>query len=272
MLDAIEIDNDNDIGENKEPDTNNNRYTKIGNILQEYIDEGENEQNNANENKTSTDGENKNASITKKINKYKIILVGEPGVGKTSIINKYVFNKFESSPIIKDEENSEKNIKMIDIDDKISVELSIYDTTNAKKMSKIPKSYFRDAHGAVIIFDVSNKESFAKVKYWEKEINNNSPKDIIICILGNKSDLPGGRTIDIGEAKQKAGNNLCYEVSAKVGNNISLAFEQLAFRIIKEQQRRKEANDVVIRGNEGRKSINLAEVNVKKKDKKKKCC
>ena len=272
MLDNIENENGNDIGENKEPEVNNNRYTKIGNILQEYIDEGENEQNNTNENNTNTEGEIKNTSKTKTINKYKIILVGESGVGKTSIINKYLFNKFESSPIITDDENSEKNIKMIDIDDKISVELAIHDTTEAKKMSKIPKSYFRDAHGAVIIFDVGNKESFNKVKYWEKEINNNAPKDVIICILGNKSDLPGGRTINIDEAKKIAGDNLCYEVSAKVGNNISLAFEQLSFRILKEQQRRKKENDEVVRGNQGRKSLNLADVNVKKNDKKKKCC
>ena len=143
------------------------------------------------------------------------------------------FNKFDSSPSLSNETNSDKSIKIIDIDDKSSVELSIYDTTNEKKMGKITRNYYKDAHGAIIVFDLGNIESFNKIKYWQKEINNNAPKDIVICILANKSDLIVGRNVNFEEAKTLAGDNLCYEVSAKVGNNISLAFEQLAFRIIK---------------------------------------
>ena len=160
---------------------NSNRYTKIGNILQDYIDEENGEQNNDNV-KINSELNKKNNS-NKKITKYKIILLGESGVGKTSIINKYIFNKFESSTIIQDENNSDKYIKMIDIDDTKSVELSIYDTTNEKKMGKITRNYYKDAHGAIIVFDVGKKESFNKVKYWIKETNNYSPKDIIICVL-----------------------------------------------------------------------------------------
>jgi small GTP-binding protein len=251
--------------ENKE--NNNNRFTNIGNILQDYIDE-ENDESNKNNSKTSS--EIKKNKPNKKITKYKIILLGESGVGKTSIINKYIFNKFESSTIIQDENNSDKYIKMIDIDDTKSVELSIYDTTNEKKMGKITRNYYKDAHGAIIVFDFENKESFNKVKYWQKEINNNAPKDIMICILANKSDLIVGRNVNFEEAKALAGDNLCYEVSAKDGNNVSLAFEQLTYRIIKEQKRRKKENDMVLRGQYDRKSINLEDIKVNEKSKK--CC
>ena len=160
---------------------------------------------------------------------------------------------------------------MIDIDDKKSVELSIYDTTNEKKMGKITRNYYTDAFGAIIVFDVGNKESFNKVKYWMKEINNYAPKDIIICLLANKSDISTGREVTNEEAKELAGENLFFEISAKDGNNISLAFEQLSFKILREQKKRKLENDQVLRGVDGRKSINLADINVNK-NKKGKCC
>lgn len=248
----------------------NNRFTNVGNILQDYIDEDNEENKKGNNNIADTKAENKNNSNKKKMNKFKIILLGESGVGKTALINRYVSNKFESSPSISDENNSDKSIKIIDIDDKSSVELSIYDTTNEKKMGKITKNYYKDAHGAIIAFDFENKESFNKVKYWQKEINNNAPKDIMICILANKSDLIVGRNVNFEEAKALAGDNLCYEVSAKDGNNVSLAFEQLTYRIIKEQKRRKKENDMVLRGQYDRKSINLEDIKVNKKSKK--CC
>lgn len=255
----------------KESDITSNRYTKIGNILQDYIDEDIEEQKNENSNKKDKQSENKNKQNNKKIYKYKIILLGESGVGKTCIINKYIFNKFESSIINPNEENSEINTKMIDIDDKKSVELSIYDTTNEKKMGKITRNYYTDAFGAIIVFDVGNKESFNKVKYWMKEINNYAPKDIIICLLANKSDISAGREVTNEEAKELAGENLFFEISAKDGNNISLAFEQLSFKILREQKKRKLENDQVLRGVDGRKSINLADINVNK-NKKGKCC
>ena len=147
----------------------NNRFTNVGNILQDYIDEDNEENKNENNNITDAKVENKNNSKKKKINKFKIILLGESSVGKTALINRYVFNKFESSPSVLDEKNSDKSIKIIDIDDKSSVELSIYDTTNEKKMGKITRNYYKDAHGAIIVFDFENKESFNKVKYCKKK-------------------------------------------------------------------------------------------------------
>ena len=260
---------DNEMG-NKESNASN-RYTKIGNILQDYIDE-ENEESKKNNSRTSSVIKKNKAN--KKITKYKIILLGEPGVGKTTIINKYIFNKFESSPIYQNENDTEKNIKMIDIDEHKSVELSIYDTTKEKNMSKITRNYYKDAHGAIIVFDVGNKESFNKVKYWLKETNNYAPKDIVFCILGNKTDVPSANQINISEVKNLYGDKLCYDVSAKDGNNISLAFEQLTFKIITEEKKRKKAEDVVLRGSDGRKSINLNDININNSNnsKKSKCC
>ena len=90
-------------------------------------------------------------------------------------INRYVFNKFDSSAKISEQKEQDYYKKLIDIDDKSSVELNIYDTTSEKKMGKITRNYYKDAHGAIIVFDFENKESFNKIKYWQKEINNNAP-------------------------------------------------------------------------------------------------
>ena len=261
-----------EMGTSNQPNNSSNRYTKIGNILQDYIDE-ENDESNKDNNRGNSEINNKKNS-NKKITKYKVILLGEPGVGKTSIINKYIFNKFESTPILQDENESDKNIKMIDIDDNKSVELSIYDTTKEKNMGKITRNYYKDAHGAIIIFDVGNKDTFNKVKYWLKETNNYAPKDIVFCILGNKTDVPSANQINISEVKNLYGDKLCYDVSAKDGNNISLAFEQLTFKIITEEKKRKKAEDVVLRGSDGRKSINLNDININNSNnsKKSKCC
>jgi putative ribosome biogenesis GTPase RsgA len=79
------------MGTSNQPNNSSNRYTKIGNILQDYIDE-ENDESNKDNNRGNSEINNKKNS-NKKITKYKVILLGEPGVGKTSIINKYIFNK-----------------------------------------------------------------------------------------------------------------------------------------------------------------------------------
>ena len=251
----------------RENSLNKNRFTNIGDILQDYVDE---ENENSTENKNTDTKPKKPINNNKKIHKYKIILLGESKVGKTCLINRYVFNKFDSSAKISEQKEQDYYKKLIDIDDKSSVELNIYDTTSEKKMGKITRNYYKDAHGAIIVFDFENKESFNKIKYWQKEIVNYGPKDIIICILGNKSDIIVGRNVNLEDAKSLAGNNLCYEVSAKDGNNVSLAFEQLTYGIIKEQKRQKRENDVVLRGVEGRKSINLNDIKVKESGKK--CC
>ena len=79
------------------------------------------------------------------------------------------------------------------------------------------------------------------------------------------------RKVKVITQNQLAGENLFFEISAKDGNNISLAFEQLSFKILREQKKRKLENDQVLRGVDGRKSINLADINVNK-NKKGKCC
>ena len=237
--------------------------------LKEGKEEGKEEKEKENINIPS-----KNPSISiksnKEIKKLKIILLGEIGVGKTSLIKKFVGNKNN----LNDNPGNDFIIKNIDIDENTTAELSIYDTTNEEKLGKITKNYYKDAHGAIIVFDLTNKESFNKVKFWLKEIDTNGPRDIVLCLLGNKSDLTYDRTVQYEDAKETAGDNLYYEISSKTGNNVSLAFEQLTYEIIEKQNEEKDNPDKVLRGKEGRRTADLNDINQMNKDLfgKKKCC
>ena len=260
--------------------SNSNRYTEIeNNILFSPIECDENELNEdqkdlkEKENASQLQGNSKSTlKKNKNIKKLKIILLGELGVGKSTLINRYINNKFE---ILRQSlSDPEYKIKNFDIDDNTIAELSIHDTIHEEKLGKITKNYYKDAHGAIIVFDLTNNESFNKVKHWLKEINSMAPRDIVICLLGNKSDLTMEREVDYEIAKKIAKDNLYYEVSAKTGHNVSLSFEQLTYIIIEKQNEEENNPDKVLRGINGRKSTRLSDIDSMNKHlfRKKKCC
>ena len=228
------------------------------------------------EEKLDNDPDEKSASskkgkVKKEIKKIKIILIGEKGSGKTSLIKRYVKNQFDAS---EQESGSAEQSKTIDIDSNLAVELTIGDTAEEEKLGKFTKNYYKDAHGALVVFDLTNQQSFQNLKSWMEEIHSNAPEDIVLCIIGNKSDLTADRKVKNEDAKDLAKDNIYYEVSAKNGNNVSLAFEQLIYGIIEKQKEEEKNPSKVIRGEEGRQSINLSK---KKEDlkvpkKSQKCC
>jgi len=254
---------------------NDERYTQVDNDvvfnpIEGYEEKKVEEKEVNNEEIKENEKDNKFESKTKKeLKKIKIILLGEIGVGKSSLINRYVsnkFNTFNQATI-----GSEVKSKKVELDKNLTVDLLINDTTEEEKLGKFTKNYFLDAHGAIIVFDLTNEKSFQKLNFWLDELNSNAPKDIVFCVLGNKSDLTADRVVKFEDAKTFAGDNLYYEVSAKSGNNVSLAFEQLLEEVIEKQKEEENNPDKVLRGKEGRKTTDLNEIN-KKQMNKKKCC
>ena len=274
-----EEERESDIRASTNEENNDQRYTQVDNDVaynpiegyQEAKEEDKNEneaENPEKENVNKTD--TSTLSTKKETKKIKIILLGEIGVGKSSLINRYINNKFSSfgQASIGDEVKTKK----VEVDQNLRVELLIHDPTNEEKLGKFTKNYYLDAHGAIIVYDLTSEQSFQKVKYWMEELNSNAPRDTIFCILGNKSDLTADRVVKYEDVKALAGDNLNYEASAKSGNNVNLAFEQLTYAIVEKQKEEENNPDKVLRGKEGRKTQDLNDINKDAANKAKKCC
>ena len=241
-----------------------NRYTEINNdfILNSFEEQ--------NENKNSLDiinSENIEIDIPNfsSKNDIKIILLGEIGVGKSTLISRYL--NINSNEV----NNLEIREKKIELDKNTKLNIFLYDTVYQEKLGKFTKDYYRDSKGALIIFDLCDIESFNKCSFWINELKENSPRDIIYALIGNKSDKNEGRKVKFEDAFELAKDNLYYEVSAKTGNNISLAFEKLISAIINKQNDEEDNPDKVLRGLSGRSSLSLKDQS-EFKDKKKTCC
>ena len=267
----------------------------ISNVVESYQDENAkdlvnndeiiNQENNNIENKTNEEINNINNTNTnneenkltpkltlrEKLKEYKVIVLGDFGVGKSSLIYRYLNNKFKRD-IQDDSTKSENNLKVIQIDEHLRIKLNIWDTAGMEKNGKIVKRYYVDSYGALVVFDLTNKQSFDNIKSWINDLKENCPRDIVYCVAANKSDLIDDRKIAYEEIKELMQDDLYYEVSSKNGNNVSLAFEQLAYNIIEKQNEEKDNPDKVLRGVEGRKTTDLKNFDENDLKKKKKCC
>jgi small GTP-binding protein len=250
----------------RESEIGDDRYTQVDNDvfkIEGYVQEAKEE--NGNQEGEIIEEETGDTPLKKGLKKYKVILLGDIGVGKSSLINRYVSNKFNA---FGQASIGSVKIKKLKIDNETTVELSINDPVEEEKLGKYTKNYYKDAHGAIIVFDITNKQSFNNVKSYLGEIDSNAPRDISTCIIGNKYDLSSSKVVEKEDVQKIAGKCIYYEVSAKTGNNVSLAFEELASEIEENQKKEEKNPDKVLRGKDGRKSYVLDE---KKKPKKKWC-
>ena len=175
--------------------------------------------------------------------KLKIILIGDSGVGKTSLLSRYMDEPFiPNKPCTI---NADFKIKSIKIDQLTSAQITIWDTCGQEKYRAMTKQYFKDAHGIILMFDVCDKRSFADLNIWLEEIKKNMPKDdVSIVLCGNKIDLKF-RNISFEDANNFAKNNgLTYsETPSKEGINIEVAFENVTKEIIEKMNKKNKINN-----------------------------
>ena len=161
---------------------------------------------------------------------FKILLVGNSGVGKSSLLLKYTENCFCDQHI--STIGVDFKIHTVDIDGKI-VKLQIWDTAGQERFRTITSSYYRGAHGIIMVYDITDKESFNQLANWYDEIlkYNNGNADVII--VGNKNDLPSKRQVDYDSGYYFAESlNMDFiETSAKDSSNVKKAFLTLAKKI-----------------------------------------
>ena len=157
----------------------------------------------------------------------KILLVGDSGVGKSSLMSRYTDNYFQekSTPTI----GVDFKIKTTDLNGKI-YKLQIWDTAGQERFKTITSSYFRGANGIVIVYDVTDRTSFNNLNYWLEECEKNALSTTKILLIGNKSDATEKyRCVTYKEGEDFAKNRgiKFVETSAKNNNNIDKAFSEI---------------------------------------------
>lgn len=166
--------------------------------------------------------------------KKKICLLGPYGVGKTSLVRRYVYNKFEEKYLSTiGVEISKKKIILDDFND-IEIELLIWDIANIDKFDAVIKTYLKGADGAIFVLDLTRITTIDQIGvYIEnfKKVNGIKP----FVMVFNKSDLINQDSDDFGKYKHKFSENDFVYTSAKTGNNVELLFEKMAMKIIEQE-------------------------------------
>jgi len=169
--------------------------------------------------------------------KYKIVLLGEGRVGKTSILVRYCRNEYDGKqpPTL----NASYMDKRINIGGSKSMGLSIWDTAGQERFHALGPIYYRDADAALIVYDITDAESFTRCRKWVKELRKIVGDDIDIAIAGNKVDLEKNRHVDKNEALEFAASvgATHFNTSAKLNKGLDDAFLNLAKKISKKQER-----------------------------------
>jgi small GTP-binding protein len=157
----------------------------------------------------------------------KIITLGDSHVGKTSLIIKYIENKF-STTFVTTMGFDIKN-KQITLKDGTEAKLMIFDTAGQERFKSLAENYIRKANGILLVYDISEKQSFQNIENWMDSIKENS-NELPIILIGNKSDLNDERQVSIEEGQQKADEFGCpfYEISCKTGDNVNKCFIELS--------------------------------------------
>ena len=157
---------------------------------------------------------------------FKIVLIGDSFVGKTNIMSKYLKNEFYEDS--KATVGVEFGAKKFDIEGK-SVKAQIWDTAGQERYKSITTTYYKGAKGALIVYDITRKETFDSVDRWISELVNSGDKNMTMLLIGNKCDLDNQRQVakEQGEEKAKAFKVAFLETSASSGENLDVAFEMI---------------------------------------------
>uniref|UniRef100_A0A7S3K5P5 Uncharacterized protein n=1 Tax=Aureoumbra lagunensis TaxID=44058 RepID=A0A7S3K5P5_9STRA len=156
----------------------------------------------------------------------KLVLLGDSGVGKSSLAQRYVNKSFK--------EYSESTIgasflsKMVEIDKK-QFKVQIWDTAGQEKYHSLAPMYYRNALAAVLVFDITSIDSFDRLKKWVYELRDKGPSDLVLAVAGNKCDLHAARMVDTADAETYALSigAIFFETSAKNDTKVNDLFTAL---------------------------------------------
>jgi len=161
----------------------------------------------------------------------KILIIGESGVGKSSLLLRFTDDTFD--PEQPSTIGVDFKVKTLSVDGN-RAKLAIWDTAGQERFRTLTPSYYRGAQGVILVFDVSNRNSFTKLETWLNELDTFSTKhDIIKMVVGNKIDMPNRDvTREEGLKFARKHHTLYIEASAKTREGVQCSFEELVEKII----------------------------------------
>ena len=213
---------------------------------------------------------NKNILESEEV-RYKLIVIGDELVGKTSILNRFKNNQFNA--IYEPTVGLEFQSIPILIDDQ-SVNLLLYDVSGHQKFRSLIPLYASDVNIILLIYDISKIESFNNIDKWFSFLNNINKNEVIFALVGNKSDLDYNRKVKIEDAEKyaKERNFIFQEVSAMNGDGIQELFMNKLLEQIRTQLIQKGKNPLEDEEEKLKVNIKNNENKNNSKNKKKKCC
>ncbi|XP_069576498.1 RAB5A, member RAS oncogene family, b [Brachyistius frenatus] len=169
-----------------------------------------------------------------KICQFKLVLLGESAVGKSSLVLRFVkgqFHEFQESTI-----GAAFLTQTVCLDD-TTVKFEIWDTAGQERYHSLAPMYYRGAQAAIVVYDITNEESFVRAKNWVKELQRQASPNIVIALAGNKADLANKRALDFQDAQSYADDNslLFMETSAKTSMNVNEIFMAIAKKLPKNE-------------------------------------
>eukprot|EP00879_Flechtneria_rotunda_P002201 GHRR01002387.1.p1 GENE.GHRR01002387.1~~GHRR01002387.1.p1 ORF type:complete len:212 (+),score=52.68 GHRR01002387.1:292-927(+) len=159
--------------------------------------------------------------------KYKLVFLGDQSVGKTSIITRFMYDKFDNT--YQATIGIDFLSKTMYLEDR-TVRLQLWDTAGQERFRSLIPSYIRDSSVAVVVYDVTSRQSFLNTVRWIQEVRTERGNDVIIFLVGNKTDLVDKRQVSLEELDNKSRelNVQFIETSAKAGFNIKALFRKIA--------------------------------------------
>ncbi|KAG8073812.1 hypothetical protein GUJ93_ZPchr0006g42321 [Zizania palustris] len=160
-------------------------------------------------------------AVVSALAKYKLVFLGDQAVGKTAIITRFMYDKFDAT--YQATIGIDFLSKTMYLEDR-TVRLQLWDTAGQERFRSLIPSYIRDSSVAVIVYDVTDRQSFLSTSKWIEEVNTQRGGAVLIVLVGNKTDLVDKRQVstDEGEAKAQEHRVMFMETSAKAGFNIKL--------------------------------------------------
>jgi len=199
----------------------------------------------------------------------KVVLLGESAVGKTSIITRFVENKFKQDVMSSLSANFIS--KKVDIGKNQFIKFDIWDTAGQEKYRALTKIFYQDSKIVILVYDITNKNTFNELKnYWYEKVKENSANDVIFAIAANKCDLYENEQVEKteGEKFAKEIGAIFHETSALNSNGINDLFYDIAMKFASPNV----SNKNIEENNNNNNNKKLVLMDVKNNNNKKKCC